>query len=156
MVRVSLSELHTSRTALRKCVCNVLVCLQTYIVNFKSVFKYFPKSERPCALKGRWRAMLGYCQSPALATLVEMAQKFLLSMRGTLLLVCHSSYRPTINGRLLTDHTNYTHRVEIASGKGRVVYWQGVHASWIHIHKRRQVQTEHRIACVQYIHEMIT
>ena len=27
-----------------------------------------------------------------------------LRMNGTLLLLCHSSYRPTINGRLLTDH----------------------------------------------------
>ena len=36
----------------------------------------------------------------------------------TLLLVCHSSYGPTINGRLLADCTNYTWPVEIASGKG--------------------------------------
>ena len=41
-----------------------------------------------------------------------------LGTHGTLLLVCHSSYGPTISDRLLTDHTNYTHRVEIASGKG--------------------------------------
>ena len=32
-----------------------------------------------------------------------------LSTHGTLLLVCHSSYGPTINGRLLTDHTKFAH-----------------------------------------------
>ena len=42
-----------------------------------------------------------------------------LSTHGILLLVCHSSYGPTINGRLLTNCTNYTRRVEITSGKGR-------------------------------------
>ena len=36
------------------------------------------------------------------------------STYGTLLLVCHGSYGPTINGRLLTDHTNYTHWVKVA------------------------------------------
>ena len=38
---------------------------------------------------------------------------------GTLLLVCHGSYGPTINGRLLTDRTNYTRPFEITSGKAR-------------------------------------
>ena len=42
-----------------------------------------------------------------------------LSTHGTLFLVCHNSYGPTINGRLLADRTNYTLQVEIASGKGR-------------------------------------
>ena len=36
------------------------------------------------------------------------------SMYGTLLLICHGSYGPTINGWLLADRTNYTHQVEIA------------------------------------------
>ena len=39
------------------------------------------------------------------------------SMHSTLLLVCHSSYGPTINRRLLADRTNYTRWVEITSGK---------------------------------------
>ena len=50
--------------------------------------------------------MLGYCQSAASATIVEMAR---IQAHTTLLLVCHGSYGPTINSRLLADHTNYTH-----------------------------------------------
>ena len=42
-----------------------------------------------------------------------------LSMHGTFLFVTAAIYGPTINGRLLADRTNYTRRVEIASGKGR-------------------------------------
>ena len=33
----SLSEPHTSGTALGKCVCNVLVCLRPYTINFKCI-----------------------------------------------------------------------------------------------------------------------
>ena len=70
-------------------------------------------------------AMLGYCQSAALATVAEMAQVF-KDAYGTLFLVCHSSYGLTINGKLLTDcslrlshgATPTVQRVEIASGKG--------------------------------------
>ena len=40
------------------------------------------------------------------------------------LLVCHSSYEPIINGRLLADSTNYTRLVEITSGKGHGINWQ--------------------------------
>ena len=47
-------------------------------------------------------AMLGYCQSPALATIAETAQVF-KDAHGTLCLVCHSSYELTINSKLLTD-----------------------------------------------------
>ena len=36
-----------------------------------------------------------------------------LSTHGTLLLVCHSSYGPTINSRLLQTVQNYAHQVEI-------------------------------------------
>ena len=50
VIGASLSEPHTSGTALRKCVCNILVCLRPYTVNFKCAFKYFPKIERPRAL----------------------------------------------------------------------------------------------------------
>ena len=50
LIGTSLSEPHTSGTTLRKCVCNVLVCLRPYTVNFKCVFKYFLKIERPRAL----------------------------------------------------------------------------------------------------------
>ena len=42
LIGVSLSEPHTSVTALWKCVF-VLVCLWPYTVNFKCTFKYFPK-----------------------------------------------------------------------------------------------------------------
>ena len=48
--------------------------------------------------------MLCYCPSAALETVTETAQ--ILSTHGTLLFVCHSSYGPTINGRLLADRTN--------------------------------------------------
>ena len=47
LVGASLSEPHTSGTALWKYVCNVLVCLRPYTVNFNCTFKYFPKIERP-------------------------------------------------------------------------------------------------------------
>ena len=42
-----------------------------------------------------------------------------LRTHGTLLLVRHSSYGPTINRRLLADCTKLYTGVEIASGKGR-------------------------------------
>ena len=45
----SLTEPHTSVTALQGvCVC-LLVCLRQYTVNLKCVFKCFPKIEHPCA-----------------------------------------------------------------------------------------------------------
>ena len=50
LIGASLSEPHTSGTAFWKCVCNVLVCLRPYTVNFKCSFKYFSKTERPRAL----------------------------------------------------------------------------------------------------------
>ena len=43
LIGASLSEPHTSGTALRKCVTYVLACLRPYTVNFKCAFKYFPK-----------------------------------------------------------------------------------------------------------------
>ena len=53
-------------------------------------------------------AMLGYCQSAALATVVETVQ-----VHPWYLLVCHSTYRLTINGRLVYSQAvqNYTCRV---------------------------------------------
>ena len=57
-----------------------------------------------------------YCQSAALATVAETAQVYAHTSPYS---CCHSSYGPTINSTLLTDHTNYARRVEIASGKGR-------------------------------------
>ena len=47
-------------------------------------------------------AMLGYCQSPVLATVAETAQVF-KDAHGTLRLVCYSSYGLTVNGKLLAD-----------------------------------------------------
>ena len=55
IIGASLSEPHTSGTALRKCV-NIrtclFACLRPYTVNFKWAFKYFPKIERPHTLGG--------------------------------------------------------------------------------------------------------
>ena len=68
MFGVSLSEPHNSRTALRKCV-NVRACLEPYTVNFKCMFKYFPKIEHPRALGGN----AGLLPSAALATVPETA-----------------------------------------------------------------------------------
>ena len=63
------------------------------------------------------RAMLGYCQSAALATVAEMVK---FNTHGTLLIVCHTTNGPIINGRLLTDPVQTIHAgLEIASGKGR-------------------------------------
>ena len=62
--------------------------------------------------------MLGYCQSAALATVAEMVK---FNTHGTLLIVCHSTYGPIINDRLLADRlqTILAGRLKIASGKGR-------------------------------------
>ena len=49
IIGASLSEPHTSGTALWKCA-NVHACLRPYTVKFKCAFKYSPKIERPCAL----------------------------------------------------------------------------------------------------------
>ena len=65
-------------------------------------------------------AMLGYCQSAALATVAKTVK---FNTNGTLLLVCHSTYGSIINGRLLAGHADRTYYtpagLEIASGKGR-------------------------------------
>ena len=48
IIGASLSEPHTSGTALRSCVCvSIYACLRPYAVNFKCAFKYFLKVERP-------------------------------------------------------------------------------------------------------------
>ena len=73
LVGASLSEPHTSRTALRGCVC-IRPCLQPHTVNFKCTCKYFPKIEYPRALSMHGMTMLGNCQSAALATVAEAAQ----------------------------------------------------------------------------------
>ena len=69
IIGASLSEPHTSGTALRKCV-NVrmclLACLWPYTVNFKRMFKYFPKI--PHAL------CAGLLPEHSVDTVVEMAQ----------------------------------------------------------------------------------
>ena len=70
-------------------------CLRPYTVNFKCAFKYFPKIERPRALAWQCRA----------AGVQRWQDGSSLRTHGTLLLVCHSSYGPTINGRLLADRT---------------------------------------------------
>ena len=50
--------------------------LQPYTVNFKCAFKYFLKIERPQprALHLVDMAVLGYCQSAAMATVAESTQ----------------------------------------------------------------------------------
>ena len=49
LLGASLSEPHTSGTALQKYV-YLRACLRPYTINFKCMFKYFPKIERPRAL----------------------------------------------------------------------------------------------------------
>ena len=73
LVGVSLSEPHTSGTALRKCVCNVLLCLRLYTVNLKCSFKYF-ECPRPSSCTAGTVVLLGYSQSAATATIAETAQ----------------------------------------------------------------------------------
>ena len=63
----------------------------------------------------RWRAMQCYCQGSALATWSKDGSSW--SMHGNFLLVCHGIYGPTIKSRLPMDCTNYTHWVDITSGK---------------------------------------
>ena len=111
IIGASLSEPHTSGTALRRCVC-IQPCLRPYTVNFKCAFKYFPKIEHPRALTGLLPEYSVSNRSGGDGSSIRT--------HGTLLLVCHSSYGPpvTINSRLLADRTKYTRRFEIASGKG--------------------------------------
>ena len=48
IIGASLSEPHTSGTALRSCVCvSIYACLRPNTVNFKCAFKYFLKVEHP-------------------------------------------------------------------------------------------------------------
>ena len=83
----SLSEPHTSGTALRRCVC---VSMRPYTVNLKCAFKYFPKIE-----------LLPECSVGS-----RSGDGSSFWTHGTLLLVCHSSYGPTINDRPFADRTN--------------------------------------------------
>ena len=53
--------------------------------------------------------MKGYCQSAALAT--RNKDRLGGGTHGSILLDCLGSYRPTINGRLLADRTNYGARL---------------------------------------------
>ena len=101
LIGASLSEPHTSGTALRKCVC-IRACLRPYTVNFKCAFKYFPKIKRPRALSQL--AMLGHCQSAASKTVAETAE---VEARTApyFLFVTVATDRPGINGRLPADRT---------------------------------------------------
>ena len=73
----------------------VRTCLRPHTVNYKSMLKCFLKIQRPHALA--WQCW---------ATASRSGESSNLSMHGTLLLVCHSSYAPIFNGRLLADCTN--------------------------------------------------
>ena len=110
VIGTSLSELHTSRTALRRCV-RIQPCLRPYTVNFKCAFKYFPKIERPRAFH------VIICWATARMAECSVGNRSgdgsSLRMHGTLLLVCHSSYGYSLIVQ------NYTWRIEIASGNGR-------------------------------------
>ena len=60
-IGASLSQPHTSGTALWKCVCIrmcLFACLRPYTVNFKCALKYFPKIECPRALDVKGNAGL--------------------------------------------------------------------------------------------------
>ena len=60
----------------------------------------------------------GQCWATARVQCRQPEQRRLKLKHARQLLICHGSYRPTINGRVPTDHINYTRWVEIASGKG--------------------------------------
>ena len=113
LIGVSLSEPHTSGTALRKCVCNVRACLWLYTINFICAFKYFPKIEGPRApyqVKGN----AGHA-----GLLPECSVGNRSGDSWYLTFGWHSTYGPTINGRLLADRTKlYTPSSEIALGNG--------------------------------------
>ena len=81
-IGASLSEPHTSRNALRRCV-SIRPCLRPYIVNLKCAFKYFPKNWTTARVQ-RWQ-------------LQRRRLKFMDAR--------HSSYGPTVNGRLFADRT---------------------------------------------------
>ena len=92
IIGASLSKPHTSRTALRRCVC-IRPCLWSYTVNFK--YAKITKIERPH--ERAWHGNAGLL--PDCSVDNRSGDDSILSMHGTLLLVCHSSYGPTINGQ---------------------------------------------------------
>ena len=77
MIGTSLSEPHTSGSALQDA-CVSLFLFATIYRQLQMRINISQKFEHPCALcivsLDRRRAMLGYCQSAALANIVETAQ----------------------------------------------------------------------------------
>ena len=106
---------HTSGgTELWRCVCNVHACLWLYTVNFKCAFQNFPKIERPRALY-QVKGNAGHA-----GLLPECSIGNRSGDSWYLTFGWHSTYGPTINGRLLADRTKlYTPSSEIALGNGR-------------------------------------
>ena len=106
IIGASLSEPHTSRTALRKCVCNILVCLRPYTLILYVRLNISQKLNILVHLVvGEGQCCATYCQIEC-SIGNHNGDSSNLSTHGTVLLVCHSSYGTTINSRLLTDHTN--------------------------------------------------
>ena len=83
------------------------LCLWPYTINFKCVFKYFPKIECPRALA--WQCWAIAKLLPECSVGNRSGDGSSLRMHGTLLLVCHGSYGPTINGRLLAERPKTIH-----------------------------------------------
>ena len=74
-----------------------VLALWSYTVNFKCAFKYFPKIEHPRALTMLY-SLLPEC---SVGNCSGNGSSFKHARHLTLL--CHSSYRATVNGRLLAD-----------------------------------------------------
>ena len=87
---------------------NSCLCHWKYTIHVSiHTFKHFPKIDVDAGLLPE--CSVGICSRDGSSC-----------THATLLLVCHSSYGATINGKLLADCTaNNTCRVEIALGKGR-------------------------------------
>ena len=130
VIGASLSEPHTSVSSLHTRVC-MFACLLAW-TNHLSWIKWVRSNISWRSTSSSWSMWRSDCQSAASATGATTSWKLnvlvhlvgsnagllpecsvgnhsgdgsSLSKHGTLLLVCHSTYGPTINGRPLADHT---------------------------------------------------
>ena len=122
MIGASLSEPHTSRTALRKCV-NVSACFWPYTINFKWVHSNISRrSISPAQSSARSSAHEGY--GPSAASVTQSKVKAHVATSG----LCF--YRPSMAGRLRTGGEIRT-VVEVASGRASHA-WHEKSNSWFH------------------------
>ena len=101
----SLSEPHTSGTALRRCVYLYDRLTVLAAIYRKSVLNARLNISRKLNVLVHLHGNAGLM--PEYSVDNHSGEDSSLRTHGTLLLVCHSSYGPTINSRLLADHPKF-------------------------------------------------